>query len=148
MSVKDHRFLKHNTGSIDFIFWGIMQRKIMWSFWGTLYYNFLCLVCDMEKNKNTNCHGCTRTLAGRTSTVEECMNLCKENELCRHYIWHKQRRRWAMDDCRLVVVKKRGDVANVYRNYDTNTITGTCKRGKLTILKMQICTCTFLYYSL
>ena len=79
----------------------------------------------MVENKNANCRGsCNRKLAKKTSTVEECMNLCKKNEMCRHYIWHKLGNYWEQD-CLLMLVKKE-EVVDVYRNKDNNAISGTC----------------------
>ena len=92
-------------------------------------YILLLLVCDLVENQNTNCHGsCTRFLVDKTSTVEECMDLCKKKDMCRHYIWHKQGNKWEQE-CWVVMVEKEGEEVDVYRNSDSNTITGTCKRG-------------------
>merc|ERR1712142_348981 len=83
--------------------------------------------CDIEYDKNTNCRGsCNKKKVGKTTSVEECRNICQAREQCKHYIWHKQfMSRWERE-CMLVEEDKWGGVVDVYRNEDRNTITGTC----------------------
>merc|ERR1712142_293017 len=86
--------------------------------------------CNIVYNKNTNCNrrgSCNKTKVGKTSSVEECRNICKKREQCKHYIWHKQSTMWSRE-CMLVEEDKWGEVMDVYKNIDSNTITGTCKR--------------------
>merc|ERR1712142_814994 len=86
--------------------------------------------CNIVYNKNTNCNrrgSCNKTKVGKTSSVEECRNICKKREQCKHYIWHKQSTMWSRE-CMLVEEVKWGEVMDVYKNIDSNTITGTCKR--------------------
>ena len=93
---------------------------------------YLVLECDMLENFNTNCNGsCNRFMVEKTSTVEECIKICKKRELCRHYIWHKPGNSWA-EECWVV----EGDcLLNTYRNKDSNTITGSCNEGiSLTVI--------------
>ena len=83
----------------------------------------------MVENFNTNCRGsCTRIMVDKTNTVEECVTICKQRELCRHYIWHKQGNSWE-EECWVVEEEEGGGVVDVYRNRDSNTITGSCNRG-------------------
>jgi len=84
--------------------------------------------CDREFNRNTNCRGsCNKKKVGETSNVIDCMNICKKREQCEHFIWHKWGTTQSME-CMLVEKDNWGGVTDVYRNIDSNTITGTCER--------------------
>merc|ERR1712142_213951 len=94
--------------------------------------------CNIEHNKYTQCrrrssHGCTRKKVGKTNTVEECKNICKEREQCRHFIWHKpgNDRWWEEYGCFVLEGFKWFPLGNrdVSRKKDRNTISGTCKKG-------------------
>jgi len=90
--------------------------------------------CNIEYNKKTECssHGCFRKRVGKTRTVEECKNTCKEREQCGNFIWHKPGNdRWAQYDCYVLEGFKWEKLGNrdVSVKKDRNTITGTCKKG-------------------
>ena len=75
----------------------------------------------MIQNQNTQCLGnCTRVMVEKTNTVMQCIHICLERDLCRHYVWYKQEKTcW--------VVEGKGSV--VYRVKSRDTITGWCRRG-------------------
>ena len=60
------------------------------------------------------------------------MNICKDRELCRHYIWHYVNAVYVTThhdkECFVVDVEP-GAEASFYRNKDINTVTGSCNLG-------------------
>ena len=86
----------------------------------------------MEKF-NTMCLGnCTRVFVRKTNSREECMNICQERELCRHYIWHYVDATTTHHDKECVVVDvEPGAEDSSYRSRDINTVTGSCSTGSL-----------------
>ena len=77
------------------------------------------------------CRGkCTRVFVKKTNTREECMNICKERELCTHYIWHYEDAPTTHHDKECVVVDvEPGAEDSTYRSKDINTVTGSCSTG-------------------
>jgi len=88
--------------------------------------------CDVNNYMNTMCNGtcCTRVFVQKTSNVEECANICKEREKCRHYIWHYTNAPHTSrkEDCFVVDVEE-GAEDMTYRDININTVSGSCKKG-------------------
>ena len=83
------------------------------------------------RNRNTECFGnCTRVFVKKTSNVEECTNICKEREKCRHYIWHYTNAPHTSrkEDCFVVDVEE-GEEDMTYSDRDINTVSGSCNTG-------------------
>ena len=58
------------------------------------------------------------------------MNICKERELCSHYIWHYEDAPTTHHDKECVVVDvEPGAEDSTYRSKDINTVTGSCSTG-------------------
>ena len=85
------------------------------------------------QNYNTICRGpCTRVFVKKTNNEEECMNICKERELCRHYIWHyKDAPTTHHDEECFVVDVEPGADDWAYRSKYINAATGSCNTGSM-----------------
>jgi len=86
--------------------------------------------CDRMKNRNTECLGngnCTMVFVKKTSNVVECINICKEREKCRHYIWHYTDAPTTTQDeeCWVVDVEE-GQDDWTHRTKSINAVTGSC----------------------
>merc|ERR1719244_79960 len=81
--------------------------------------------CDSQWDYNTNCgHACRyRYVSGRTNTWRACQNKCMYQHSCEHWIFHHLHTKWN-GQCMMINFGAHG----VYRNYDTNTVTGTCQK--------------------
>ena len=60
----------------------------------------------------------------KTNTVMQCIHICLERDLCRHYVWYRpgtsrEKECWVVE----------GEGSVVYRDKSRDTITGWCRRG-------------------
>ena len=100
----------------------------------------VCLVsvCDVYKNVNTMCRGpCNRTFVQKTDNEEDCINICKSREKCKHYIWHYTNAPTTVQksECWVVDVEE-GEYDSAYRERSINAVTGTCHPGS-TYIRIQ-----------
>merc|ERR1719167_1257469 len=79
-------------------------------------------LCDIEIHVNTICADCGRRVVALTNTLEECKDICYNNQDCKYWIWHTHQAGQWSKQC-MIIDRMEG----VRKVKDTNTVSGACK---------------------